>query len=401
MNGKQAVIKSIQIVFAALSLLIVSVPVAQADVLLKIAVLKVARDTPLPISRLDLAPDDLGFAGAEIGLKDNITTGQFLNQKYEMVTVETDPAGISETLAGLKADGVGALVVMADAEDLLAVADAPEAEGLLILNAATTDDRLRNEACRANVLHVAPSRAMLTDGLAQYMVWKRWTDWVLVYGSHPVDELKADAYRRSAKKFGLKIVEERLFEDTGGARRSDSGHVLVQRQMPVFMQELDDHDVVVAADESQVFGPYLPYRTWDARPVVGDAGLIARTWHPSHEAWGATQVQRRFEKAAVRTMRDEDYQVWASIRIIGEAVTRTNSADPAALRDYILSDDFEVAAFKGQALSFRPWNNQLRQGIILADGALVVTVSPQEEFLHQRTRLDTLGFDEPESTCKF
>jgi ABC transporter substrate binding protein (PQQ-dependent alcohol dehydrogenase system) len=397
----RAVFRLIQTLAAALMLMAFVAPLAQAEVLLKIGMLNVTSDAPLPISRLDLPPDDLGIAGAETGLKDNNTTGQFLNQKYELVTVETAPDGIEETLGALREQGVAGLVVRADADNLLAIADAPEAEGMLILNATALDDRLRNDACRANVLHVAPSRAMLTDGLAQYMVWKKWTDWVLVYGSHPVDTLKADAYRRSAKKFGIKIVDERLFEDTGGARRSDSGHVLVQRQIPVFMQELDDHDVVVAADESEVFGVYLPYRTWDARPVVGDAGLVARTWHPSHEGWGATQVQRRFEKAHGRGMRDEDYQVWAAIRIIGEAVTRTNSADAETLRSYILSDEFEVAAFKGQALSFRSWNNQLRQGIILADGQLVVTVSPQEEFLHQRTRLDTLGFDEPESTCKF
>ena len=224
---------------------------------------------------------------------------------------------------------------------------------------------------------------------------------MLIHGSHPADQLKADAYRRAAKKFGLKIVEERNFEDTGGARRTDSGHVLVQRQIPKFTNRADDHDVVVAADETGVFGDYLTYRTTDPRPVVGDAGLVARTWHPSFEGWGATQIQRRFEKAKQRRMTDNDYQAWLAMRVIGEAVSRTKSADPSVLKDFILSNDFEVAGFKGQALSFRPWNNQLRQGILLADGKLVVTVSPQEEFLHQKTRLDTLGFDEPETECAF
>ena len=67
----------------------------------------------------------------------------------------------------------------------------------------------------------------------------------------------------------------------------------------------------------------------------------------------------------------------------------------------MLSDDFAIAGFKGQALSFRPWNQQMRHGVILGDGKLVVTISPQEEFLHQKTRLDTLGFDEPENKCEF
>ncbi len=69
-----------------------------------------------------------------------------------------------------------------------------------------------------------------------------------------------------------KIVQERTFEDTGGARRTDSGVTLIQRQMPVFTQQAPAYDVLVAADESEVFASYLPYRTWDPRPVAGSAG---------------------------------------------------------------------------------------------------------------------------------
>ena len=116
---------------------------------------------------------------------------------------------------------------------------------------------------------------MLTDALAQYLIWKQWRRWLLVVGSHPEDQLLADAYRRSAKKFGAKIVDERVYKDTGGGRRSDSGSVQVQQQMPVFTQNAPAYDVLVAADENDVFAGYLPYRTWDPRPVVGSAGLLA------------------------------------------------------------------------------------------------------------------------------
>ena len=61
--------------------------------------------------------------------------------------------------------------------------------------------------------------------------------------------------------------------------------------------------------------------------------------------------------------------------------------------------DFEVAAFKGQPLTFRDWNGQLRQPILLSDGRITVSVSPQEGFLHQVSPLDTLGLDRPESAC--
>ena len=364
----------------------------------KTAVLRVEQETPLPISRLDLPPDDLGFAGAELGLKDNQTTGRFLGFEFSLETISVKPEGAEKALDDLKAAGIGLIVVMADAETLLKLGDRAGLD-VLLFNATARDDSLRNQECRANVLHVAPSRAMLTDAVVQFLVWKKWPDVFLIHGSHPGDSLLADAYRASTKKFGARIVEEREFVDTGGARRTDTGLVQIQRQLPTFTQRAEDHDVVVAADEADVFAAYLPYHVWEPRPVAGSAGLRPVSWHPAHEAWGATQFQRRFERLTKRRMREEDYQVWLALRIIGEAVTRTSKADPASLKDYALSDEFELAAFKGQKITIRPWNGQTRQPILLANRHITVSVSPQEGFLHQRSPLDTLGADQPESTC--
>jgi len=87
--------------------------------------------------------------------------------------------------------------------------------------------------------------------------------------------------------------------------------------------------------------------------------------------------------------------------MIGEAAARTNSNRPAALLAYLRGPDFSVAAFKGQMLTLRDWDLQLRQPILLFDGRNTVSVSPQEGFLHPVSGLDTLGFDRPESKCKF
>ena len=157
--------------------------------------------------------------------------------------------------------------------------------------------------------------------------------------------------------------------------------------------------MVIAADEADVFAAYLPYHTWDARPVAGSAGLRPIGWHPANEAWGATQYQRRFEKLAERRVRTLDYQVWLGVRVIGEAVTRTKSVGVAKVKDYILGPDFELGVFKGTKVTFRPWNQQIRQPVLLANDRMIVSVSPQKEYLHRVTRLDTLGYDEPESKC--
>ena len=364
------------------------------------AVLRVDVPALPPISRLDAPPDDLGFAGARLAIQDNDTTGRFMGQDFEAqeVAATTDTAGAE--LQKLLDQGIPFIVTLADDAQTLALAD--QAGGrALILNARARGDRLRGADCRANTVHVAPSQGMLTDALAQFLMWKKWPEWLLVQGSHPQDKALADAYLRAAAKFGADIVETRIYEDTGGGRRTDTGHVQVQAQMPVFTQRAPDHDVLVAADEAGVFALYLPYQTWDARPVAGSAGLVPRSWHPALEAWGATQFQNRFEDLANRRMWEEDYQTWLALRMIGEAATRAQSTDPATLRDFMLSPNFEIAGFKGQKLTLRDWDHQLRQPILLTTGDVTASVSPQDTYLHPSSALDTLGIDRAETECKF
>ena len=372
----------------------------EAPLLVKIGILR--QPTPKQtISLLDIPPDDEGFAGARLATEDNNSTGKFTNQSYVLtdakISTDDDPLPALEKLAD-----AGVRLVIADlpADKLLKIADAGRERGMVLFNAGAIDDSLREADCRANVFHTAPTRSMLAEGLAQYLVWKKWRKWLLITGSHPEDLLLAEAYRHAAKKFGAKIVEERSFVDLGGGRRSDSGSVQIQRQMPVLTQSAPDHDVLIAADENEVFAGYLPYRTWDAKPVAGSAGLKPVSWDITHEQWGAAQLQNRFIKMFSRRMTARDSQAWTAMRMIGEGASRVKTADPATIRDFLRGKEFSVAAFKGQKLTLRDWNQQLRQPILLGDGRMIVSVSPQEGFLHQVSELDTLGVDRPETTCK-
>jgi ABC transporter substrate binding protein (PQQ-dependent alcohol dehydrogenase system) len=361
------------------------------------------REAPsrIRISLIDVPAANDGLAGAQLATEDDNTTGRFLNQRYTLIekllAEGEDPVAAMNALAD---QGASFIVTSLDADRLLKVADAGQARGVTLINASALDERLREQDCRANVIHVAPTRSMLADGLAQYLVWKKWTKWMLLTGSHPNDVLFAEALRHAATRFGAKIVEQREFKDTGGARRTDSGVAEIQRQMPVVTQGAPEHDVLIAADESEVFAGYLPYRTWDARPVAGSAGLVPTTWNAAFDQWGAVQLQNRFTKQFQRPMTAQDMQVWTAVRMIGEAAVRSSSADSGKMLAYIKSPDFSVAAFKGQKLTLRDWNLQLRQPILLFDGRNTVSVSPQEGFLHQSSALDTLGLDRPETKCK-
>lgn len=375
-------------------------PATAEPLLVKVGVLRQTHSTET-LSILDLPAADDTLAGALLGAADNNTTGKFTGQSFETIDAKLAPGeDAAAAVAKLVDEGAGVVIADLAADDLLRAADALKARDALIINASAPDDQLREENCRANVVHVAPTRSMLADGLTQYLVWKQWRRWFMIKGSHPEDELFAQAVRASAKKFGAKIVEERIYVDTEGGRRSDSGSVQTQRLIPPLTQSAPAYDVLIAADESDVFAGYLPYRTFDPRPVAGSAGLMPVSWDASHEQWGATQLQNRFRNTFRRGMNARDHQAWLAARMVGEAATRVNSADPKALRAFLLGPDFSIAAFKGVRLSIRPWNQQLRQPILLTDGRMTVSVSPQEGFLHQSSELDTLGVDRPESKCR-
>ncbi|MGI9463593.1 MAG: ABC transporter substrate-binding protein [Aestuariivirgaceae bacterium] len=346
------------------------------------------------MSNLDIPPENEGLAGGEISIRDNNTTGRFLKQEFSLETAilssTEDPVAAME---GMAAKGVRFFVLDVGADALLKMADAARGRQLLFFNATATDNRLRQQDCRANVMHIAPSRAMYTDALAQFLVKKRWRNWFLVAGTLERDIRFAEALRNSAKKFGGKIVAEKQWDFGPDARRT------AQAEVPGFTQDID-YDILIVADEIGIFGEYLMYRTWQPQLIAGTQGLTSSTWHRTHEQWGSAQLQSRFFKRFKRRMRAKDYQVWAPVRTIGEAATRTSSGDFDKMVAYLKGSDFELAGFKGVPLTFRDWNWQLRQPILLIQPSALVSVSPQEGYLHAVSVLDTLGQDKRETTCK-
>ena len=347
------------------------------------------------LSNLDLFVANQGVEGAELAISDNNTTGQFTHQKFILHKFNVAPDG--NPLEFFKQNVSGKfhyVITNLNAANTLAISDLAANSDTLFLDSGTIDDALRNEQCRKNTLHLLPNRAMKADALAQYMMKKRWAKWFLVVGNTPEDDLFAKALKRSAKRFGMKIVTEKKWEHTFDARKS------AQSDVSVFTQS-DDYDVLVVADEQGLFGEFLAYRTWLSRPIIGSQGLIATSWHPTHDLWGATQIQHRFHDIAKREMTERDYGAYLAVRAIGEAATRTKSADFKTVRDYVKSPQFALSGYKGNSLSFRAWDGQLRQAVLLAAPRSLVSVAPIEGFLHPKTELDTLGFDESESACHF
>ncbi|WP_323784754.1 ABC transporter substrate-binding protein [Thalassovita sp.] len=379
-------------IFAIAVAVLLAMP-ARADVSIPIVLLQQEHERPPVLSNLDPVPNDETVAGIELGLKDNITTGRFLGHDYDL---EIHQVGLGDDpiAAARLALGHSQIVILdAPASVLTSIADLPEAQNALLINATAPDMSLRRGDCRANLLHTMPSLAMRSDALMQFARAKRWDKLSLIQGSYPVDQAFADALRASAAKFGMKIAASKTWAFDADMRRNAA------QEVPLFTQELGDYDLLLIADETHDFGRYIAYNTGRPRPVAGSEGLVPAAWGPAVEQWGAAQLQSRFEAATGREMRPRDYAGWAAIRSIGEAVTRTNSAAPKVLRSFILSDQFELAGFKGRALSFRAWNGQMRQPIPLLTDRAMVAQAPLPGYLHQRSELDTLGLDKPESPC--
>lgn len=354
-----------------------------------------AHQPPQPpvLSNVLPRPKDQGLLGAQLAIDDSNTTGRFLKQHYELKTFGSEH--LQPVLTKAQEDykaGLRLFVVNMPASSLIQLSSALP-DDAIIFNAGSPDNTLRTQQCLNNVLHTLPSRAMLTDALGQWLAAKRLKNWLLIKGDKPADIAYANSIKRTAMRTGAKIVLEKNWSFNTDLRR------MAQQELPLFTQGAD-YDVVIVADERGDFGEYVLYNTWLPRPVAGTQGLMPVTWHRVIEQWGAAQLQRRFENKAQRWMNDVDYAAWAAVRSISEAVTRSKSIQSQALKSYLLSEDFELAAFKGRKLTFRTWNGQLRQPISLIHPRALVSQSPQQGFLHPRTELDSLGFDAPESSCQ-
>jgi ABC transporter substrate binding protein (PQQ-dependent alcohol dehydrogenase system) len=365
-------------------------------------------DHPRPASRLDVEPKDAGVAGAKMGVEENNAGGRFTGHAYSLdVDKVSSPEKALAELQKLYESGHHYFIVDASAPTLVKLADWAKGKDILLFNIRATDVSLRQEDCRANVMHIVPDRYMLADALAQYLVKMGWKNWLLVYGSTEPDLAYVKAIKRAAGRFGATIVDSREYVDVSGGRRDGVG--VIPPHTPGKQASADDavvasppYDVIVVADEDQLFGPLLPYRGGgEPQIVAGTTGLTATTWSPGHEKWGATQANNNFEKDFGRLMLPIDYQAYVAARTVGEAVTRNAGGDFVQISAFVHGPQLQLAPFKGVRQEFRPWDGQFRQPILIATDKVPVSVSPQRGLADtSENELDTLGIDKSESVCK-
>ena len=306
-----------------------------------------------------------------------------------------DAQALPKALAELKAAGVHHLIAdlpLAELNGLVRTAPAALG-GAIVFNTGLDDDALRASQCAAHLLHTYPSRQMLADALAQYLAARSWRKALLLQGPLPGDQLQADAFNRSARRYGLKIPQPRPFKLSGDPRERDLANTRL-------LTGDRDHDVVAVMDSDGEFARLLPYATQWPRPVVGGNGLMAAAWHPQWERNGGPQLSRRFARLAKRPMQGHDWAAWAAVKALAAVLVEAPGAPVARQLQQLRGGAVYLDGFKGPRLSFRAWDGQLRQPLFLSHIDGVVGTAPLDGVLHPTEIMDTLGVDEKESLCR-
>jgi len=376
-------------------LLILFTVFASANTLdIKILYLEQKIKRPPVLSNVIDIPKDSGLKGVELAIKDSNKTARFLNQKYILETaISKDVEKLTKSFEKFVNEKNTFVIVNVQNDFFEKLIKHPLSNKALIINSANTNSDFRKNICQKNVLHTIASNAMLYDSLAQFLIKRNWKDWLLIKGPKEKDKEIEIAIKRAAKRYGGKIIDEKTWDSNSDIRRK------AQQEMPAFTQS-KDHDVILTADYYGDFGEYLYFNSWLPRPVAGTQGVTPVTWHKVIEAWGAAQLQKRFEKKAKRWMNSVDFASWVAVRTIVTSITETKSIELSKNIDFIYSKEFELGAYKGRKLSFRDFNGQLRQPISLVHPRALVSTSPQVGFLHPITDLDTLGIAKHELQCK-
>lgn len=380
---------------AAIGMWALCASVFSSPITFDISYIKFAQQQPPALSNVVKKPENSGYLGAKLGINDSNTTGKFLQQSFELSYFTTTQT--SQFLARIASEyqqGQRIFIIDAPLVQLVQINRWAKNKAVLLFNVSESADELRTSQCLAAVFHTIPSNAMKSDALAQWLLSRRLNKVLLIRGSKAEDVQLAHSFKRAAKRFGLKIIEEKQWDFNTDLRRS------TQQEIPLFTQTRQDYDVVYVADQSKDFAEFLPFNTYLPRPVIGSAGLEALAWHSVIEQWGAAQLQHRFTQLANRAMNEIDFAGYLAIRSVAQSLHKLPLATSDELIKYLNSDAFELSAYKGRKLNFRAWNQQLRMPLALVHPHALVTQAPMPGMLHPVTELDTLGFDIQESQCK-
>jgi len=309
------------------------------------------------------ARSSMALAGVELGVDEANRTAALFGSSVTLVRSDAS-VPLAEAARMLVSGGATVLVAALDDAGMAELAAAAAGWSVPLLNATASADALRR-ACSRHVFHVAPSRAMLVDAVAQWLA--------VTYPGKTVALVSGDANSTAMADRLQRRIAGRMEVVRVAATDAEARYVGGSSPAEAAVIVMGDGVGRIAAGWPHADVPLVDLRALDtasdsASHPQSAAGLVVRpmAWHPSLDRFGADQLNRRFRLRAGRAMDGDAWAGWAAVKIATEAAMHATSTPGATIADQLAGERSAFDAQKGWPLSFRRWDHQLRQPVYVA-----------------------------------
>ena len=186
------------------------------------------------------------FPAAEVSIDDAQPLRRVLAVDFSLarISVASADQAAPAVLQALETRSIHFFLVDAPAPAFAPLAAAVRGRDALLFNVSASDDALRRKLCAPEIVHTFPSLAMSMDALVQFLAARNWRNVIVLEGPLSADAVAADAFERSAKKFGARVVAHEHFKPGTDPRERDQNN-------PTLLTAMNrDYDAVFVADDA-------------------------------------------------------------------------------------------------------------------------------------------------------
>ena len=361
--------------------------------------------------------------GAELAAEEaNYVAGAFGKVVRVLAEKASSPDEAERQVSKLVRQGkVRAILGGGDDPLCLAIQEATTRQGVVYLNTMSASEVLRGARCSGLTFHVEGSRAMYADAIGQWLVRRaKQPLWAfLTADTEAGGEMERLAERALRRQGGTAVAREVV---PASARDYRAAIARVAKAGPdALIINLTGPPLLTALAQFTELG--LPVQVagtamqatefWQAEPAKL-AGVWPALWFYGLVRYSGRELNKRLAAALDHPAESHAWASYLAVKAVWEAVLRSGAEDTAGLVSFLEKGE-GVDGHKGQPLTFRPWDHQLRQPLavlrcqvpaadknrwdifeLLGDVPLRGTPGKDLDEI-----LDSLGLSEAESTCRF
>ena len=302
-----------------------------------------------------------------------------------------------------------------------AIQAATAREGIIYLNTMSRSEALRGARCHRLTFHVEASLAMYADAIGLWLVrGAKKTRWGFLT---PETEAGAEIERmaeRALKRQGGSTVARQMVPASSRDYRASLA-ALAKAGPDVLVINLDGSSLLTALAQVNELGLQIEVagvvmeasEFWQAEPAKL-TGVWPALWFHGFSRYSGRELNKRLAEALGQPAESRAWANFTAVKAVWEAVLRGGRTDTAGLVSFF-EKGRGMDAHKGQPLTFRPWDHQLRQPLMVLRCRVPAAGATRWDIFEllgevplrgtpgksQEEILDTLGLSEAESTCRF